>query len=120
MEASVGYYFVIKTEVKEDFVKEEVGNSFHGDGFLGGVENHPLSKPMVNHNQKCVKAGGGGKVGDEITENLLERAGGSGVNRSEGGNSGVGVGFVLLANHTLFNIFLHKRYKTRPPELGGN
>ena len=52
MGASVGDYFVIKTEVKEDFVKEEVGNSFCGDGFLSGAENYPLSKPMVDHDQK--------------------------------------------------------------------
>ena len=42
------------------------------------------------------------------------------MNRSEGRNSGVCVGFVLLANCPPFNIFLHKGHKTRPPELGGN
>ena len=57
-------------------MKEEVGNSFHGDGFLSGAETHPLSKPMVDHNQKRVETSRGGKVGDEITGDLLERAGG--------------------------------------------
>ena len=76
MGAFVEYYFVTKTEVKEDFVKEEVGDSFHGDGFLSGAENHPLSKPMVDHDQKRVEASRGGKVHDEITGDLLERAGG--------------------------------------------
>ena len=55
-------------------MKEEVSNSFCSDGFLGRAENHPLSKPMVNHDQKGVKAGGEGKVGDEIAGVLLEGA----------------------------------------------
>ena len=33
-------------------MKEEVGNPFHRDGFLGRAENNPLSKAMVNHDQK--------------------------------------------------------------------
>ena len=52
MGASVGDYFVIKTEAKEDFVKEEVSDSFCSDGFLSRAENHLLSKPMVDHDQK--------------------------------------------------------------------
>ena len=42
------------------------------------------------------------------------------MNGSEGENGGVYVGFVLLANHATFDIFLHKGCKTRPPEFGGN
>ena len=38
--------------MEENFVEEEVGNSFCCDGFLGGAENQPLSKAMVDHNQK--------------------------------------------------------------------
>ena len=49
---SVGDYFVIETKTKEDFVEEEVGDSFCGDSFLGRAKNHPLSKPMVDHNKK--------------------------------------------------------------------
>ena len=33
-------------------MEEEVGNSFCGDGFLDRAENHPLSKAMVDHDQK--------------------------------------------------------------------
>ena len=33
-------------------MKEEVGDPFHSDGFLGRAENYPLSKAMVNHDQK--------------------------------------------------------------------
>ena len=108
------------TKVKEDFVKKEISDSFCSDGFLGRAENHLLSKPMVNHDQKGVKASREGKVGDEIAGDLLERVGGSQVDRGEGWNDGMHVGFVLLANHAPFNIFAYKGCKTRPPELGGN
>ena len=47
---------VIEPEAKVDFVKKEGGNPFCDDHFLGGAENYPLYKPMVNHNQKRVKA----------------------------------------------------------------
>ena len=57
-------------------MKEESDNPFCSDGFLCGAENQPLSKPMVNHGQKGVKAIGKGKVGDEITGALLEWASG--------------------------------------------
>ena len=120
MGASVGNYFVIKTKAKKDFVKEEVSNSFCGDGFLGRAENHPLSKPMANHNQKGVKACREGKVSDEIAGDLLEGADGSQAKRGEGWNSWMCVGFVLLENRTSFDILAYKRCKTRPPKLGGN
>ena len=76
MGASIRDYFVIKAKAKEDFVNEESGDPFRSDGFLYGAENHPLSKPMVNHIQKRVKAIGRGKVSDEITGDLLEQASG--------------------------------------------
>ena len=120
MGAPVGDYFVVKTKAKEGLMEEEVGNSFCGDSFLGRAENHPLSKPMVNHDQKGVKAGRQGKVSDKVAGDLLERVDGSQVNRGEGWNSGMCIGFVLLANCTSFNISVHKRRQTRPPEFGGN
>ena len=33
-------------------MEEEVGDPFCGDGLLGRAENHPLSKAMVDHDQK--------------------------------------------------------------------
>ena len=33
-------------------MEEEVGDPFHSDGFLGRAENHPLSKAMIDHDQK--------------------------------------------------------------------
>ena len=64
---------------------------------------------MVDHDQKGIKAGGRGKVGDKVTQDLLEGAGCRGANGGEWGNSGVGVSFVLLASGTAFDIFAHIR-----------
>ena len=47
---------VIEPEAEVDFVEKEDGNPFCDDNFLGGAENYPLCKPMVNHNQERVKA----------------------------------------------------------------
>ena len=120
MGASVRDYFVIKAEAKEDFVKEEIDDPFCGDGFLSGAENHPLSKPMVDHDQKRVEAVGEGKVGDKITGDLLERAGGSRANGGEGRNSGMCVEFILLTNGASLNIFAHEGSEAKLPEFGGH
>ena len=56
MGASIRNDFVKKSETKEDFVEKEGGDSLSGDRFLGRAKDHPLSKPMVYHNQKRVKA----------------------------------------------------------------
>ena len=101
-------------------MKEESCDSFCGDGLLCGTKNHPLSKPMVDHDQKRVEATERWEVSDEITGDLLEQASGNRANRSKGGNGGVCVGLILLANHTPINIFVDKSCKARPPEFGGN
>ena len=56
MGASFRDYFVVKAKVKENFMKEEIGDPFCSDGIFCGAENHPLSKPMVDHDQKRIKA----------------------------------------------------------------
>ena len=89
--------FVIETKLFEDFREEQGGDSRGVDGFLGRAENYPLSKPMVNHDQKGIKIIGEGKVGDEITGDLLEGAGAGGCNREERGPRRMGVDLVLLA-----------------------
>ena len=78
MGTSVRNDFVKKSETKEDFVEKEGGDSFGSDGFLGRAKNHPLSKPMVYHDQERVKARGNGEICDEITGDLLEGARGDG------------------------------------------
>ena len=67
MGASVGDDPVIETKVEVYFMEKECSYAFGGDVFLRGTENHPLSKPMVDHNQKEIKASGGGEVGDKVT-----------------------------------------------------
>ena len=74
MRSSVRDDFVKKSEMKEDFVEEKGGNPFGSDGFLRRAKNYPLSKPMVYHDQERIEARGDGKIGDEITGDLLERA----------------------------------------------
>ena len=95
-------------------------NSFCSNSFLCGTKNYSLSKPVVNHNQKRVKASRGWEICDEVTEYLLEWTSGNGVDRSEGGNSGMCIGFIVLANGTSFNILSNKGCKTWPPEFEGN
>ena len=53
---SVIDYFVIEAKVEKDLVKEKGCNTFHSNSFLHGAKNHPLSKPMVNHDQKGIEA----------------------------------------------------------------
>ena len=55
-------------------MEEEGSYPFGGDRFLGGAENYPLCKAMIDHDQERVKARGGGEVSDEVTRDLLEWA----------------------------------------------
>ena len=55
-------------------MEKEGGDSLGSDRFLGRAKDHPLSKPMVDHDQERVKARGDREVGDEITGDLLEGA----------------------------------------------
>ena len=86
-------------------MENECGYAFGGDVFLHGTMNHPLNKPMVDHDQQGIKAGQRGKVGDEITRDLLEWVGGGGADGGEQWDGGVSVSFVLLAGCTAFNVF---------------
>ena len=58
LRALVGDDFVVEAKAKVYFVEKECGNAFGSDVFLCGTENYPLHKPMVDHNQKGIKAGG--------------------------------------------------------------
>ena len=50
----------------------------------------------------------------------MEGARGVGSDRGERGNSGVCVGFVLLARGTALNVLSHKLCETWPPEFGSH
>ena len=103
-------HFVVKAKVEIDFVEKEGGNSLGGDGFLSGAKNHPLRKPMVNHDQERIKAQGERKVSDEVTGDLLERTRGGGLDWNKRGDGRMGICLVLLADSTSFNVctFIHK------------
>ena len=62
-------------------MEKEGGYPFGGNGFLGRAKNHPLSKPMVYHDQERIEALGHGEVRDKVTGDLLERARSGGFDR---------------------------------------
>ena len=117
LRSSVRDDFVKKSEMKEDLVEEKGGNPISSDGFLRRVKNHPLSKPMVYHNQERIKVRGDGKISDEIAGDLLEWVRSKQFDRIQWRYSGVSVGFVLLAFSAAFNISADKGSKAWPPEL---
>ena len=120
MGASVGDDLVVEAEAKVYFVKKECSNTSGGNVFLCGIENYPLSKPMVDHDQKGIEAGGDRKVSDEVTRELLE---GAGCGRADGGewwNGRMGIGLVLLASSTACDILVNVGGKAGPPEFGCN
>ena len=65
--ASVGYDLVVEAEAEVYFVEKKCSDSFSGDVFLCWAKNYPLSKPMGNHDQKGIKAGGRGEVNNKLT-----------------------------------------------------
>ena len=94
IESKPGVYLVIK----------EGGDICSSGGFCSGGENYPLCKAMVYHDQYRVKPRGGGKIGDEVTRDLLEGSRSRGWNGDKGWGGGMGVDLVLLANSTSLNV----------------
>ena len=120
MGTTIGDDFVKKSEAKEDFVEKERGNPLGGDGFLGRAKNHPLSKPMVDHDQERIEAGGDGEISDEVAGDLLEGAGGDGFDGRQGGHGGVCISFILLAKGTALHVSADKGGEPGPPKFGGD
>ena len=88
---------IIETESFENFGEEQGGNSSGVDGFLSRAENYPLSKSMVDHDQKGIKTIRKGKVSDQITGDLLKGARAGGWNGEKWGSRWMGIDLVLLA-----------------------
>ena len=120
MGASVRDDFVEMSKAKEDFVEEEGGDPFGGNGFLGRAKNYPLSKSMVYHDHERIEARGFREICDKIAGNLLKGAGGDGLNGRERGYGGVRVYFVLLAEGTALDIAADIGGEARPPEFSGD
>ena len=74
LRATVRNDFVKKSKAEEDFVEEQGSDPFSGDGFLHRAKNHPLSKPMVDHDQERIEARGKGKIHNKVTQDLLVQA----------------------------------------------
>ena len=111
---------IIETKPFEDFREEQGGDSGGVDGFLGGAENHPLSKPMVDHDQKGIKTVREGKVGDQIAGDLLK---GTGAGRWDGekwGSGWVSIDLVLLERSTAPDVTVDVGGEAQPPKLGSN
>ena len=75
---------------------------------------------MVDHDQKGIKTIGKGKVGDEVTGDLLEGARAGGRNGEEWGSGQMGVHLVLLAQGTATDVTADIRGKAWPPKFRGN
>ena len=100
MESSVGDDLVMKAKLWEDVLKKDLGNVRHKGSFVAGVENYPLQKTMVYHNQNRIVAMREGKIHDEVHGNLLEEAGAFGGDRGEQGVEWMGVDLIGLTHGT--------------------
>ena len=75
---------------------------------------------MVDHDQKGIKTVRKGKVGDQITGDLLKGVGAGGWNGEKWGTGWVIIDFVLLARGTSADITSNVRGKAWPPKFQGD
>ena len=120
MWSMVGDDFIIKTKSFEYFGEEQGSDSSGIDGFHSRAENHPLSKPMVDHDQKGIKTIRKGGVGDQIIGDLLKWARARGWNREKGRLGWMHIDFVLLARSTATDITADIGGEAWPPKLRSN
>ena len=59
-------HFIVEAEAGEDMFKKQGGDTGGIDSFKTRDENHPLHKPMVNHDQYRVKIRGKQKICDHV------------------------------------------------------
>ena len=83
-------------------------------------ENHPLHKPMVDHNQNRVETRGRRQIRDHVARDLLERAGGGRGDGTKPRNSRVSVNLVGLASSAASHKLVNKGGKSRPPVVALN
>ena len=98
-------------------MEEEGGNSFCSNSLLCWAKNYPLTKAVVHHDQKRVKAGGDREVSDEVTGELTEGKGAGGRDGGSGWSGGMGVCLILLASGTSSDICMDERSEAGPPEF---
>ena len=107
----------MKTEAFEYKVKEQLSNSCGINGLLARCKNYPLHEAMVNHDHDRIKSCRRREVSDEVNRQLFKRKGDSGLDRKQGRDNRVCVGFVLLANGAAGDKVFHKGGETQPPEI---
>ena len=66
----------METKASENMFEKQGSDTGGVNSFVTRDENHPLHKPMVNHDQNRVKTGGEWQIRDHITQDLLEWMGG--------------------------------------------
>ena len=101
-------------------MEEEEGDAFSSDSGFGRIENYPLSKPIVDHNQKCIKVRGRWQASDEVTGDLLEWLCCYRADQSQRRDSRMCIDLILLACSTSLNILAHIRDQARQPEFSSN
>ena len=99
-------------------MEEKGSDSLRGRSFLGGAENYPLCKSVVDHDQESIKAFRRWEVGDEVTRYLLEGTGGGGSDGGEGRYHGMCVGLGLLTLSASFYVLSHELSEAWPPVIG--
>jgi len=106
--------------VGENVFEKQGSNAGSVDSFVTRDENHPLHKPMVNHDQNRVKTRGKWQIRDHVAGNLLEQAGGGERDRAKPRDSWVSVNLVGLASNAASHKLVNKGGKTRPPVVALN
>ena len=70
---------------------KDVSNVGCGGSFVARVENYPLRKTMIYHDQNRIKAMGEGEVCDEVHRDLLEGMDALQRDRGKWGVGGMGI-----------------------------
>jgi len=106
--------------VGEDMFEKQGGNTGGVNRLGTWDENHPLCKPMVDHNQNRVKTRREQQIHDHVTQNLLKQVEGGGRDGAEPRDSRVYVNLVGLTSSTASHKLLDKGGQTGPPVVALN
>ena len=97
MQSAIRDDLIVETKSFKYFGEEQGSDSGSINGFLSWAENYSLSKPMVDHDQKGVETIRKGKVGDQLTGDLLKGARAGGWNGEKRRPGWMHIDLVLLA-----------------------
>ena len=94
---------------------KDVSNVGCGGSFVARVENYPLRKTMIYHDQNRIKAMGEGEVCDEVHRDLLEGMDALQRDRGKWGVGGMGIDLIGLACGATHDEFSDESGHARPP-----